>query len=416
MARFLKPLVRSGGYYPSNRWIPLVYAGGYTTANGGGEPEPLPIEKTIIGNPIHITDALAKPVQALSIALEPAQDLNGYDNPWPAGGGVNLLDPAKCSAVGPGGAYGLTVTHDQATAIWTISGTPTSQNASLGFNFCIYSDFSLSGKGYQVQAFPISGTPIRSFYGFRNEAENKIAIVIDTVANPTVNMTFKVSVAATAQTAWSPYSNICPISGYSEAKVYVSPTQDAQDATVYTIDLDGARYGGTLDVTTGKLTVDRAMVVYDGSEDETWYISSAWEKTNTAVFYSTTISGAYYPDWTDYRGMMTNLFLNATRNYIYNNDVECCGFSGMAVTSPSPTIRVLKTRANDVASFRSFLNSNNLQICYELATPQTYQLTPTEVTLLLGENNIWSDGEMTLTYLADGGRAVCQQPQRGRAY
>ena len=42
------------------------------------------------------------------------------------------------------------------------------------------------------------------------------------------------------------------------------------------------------------------------------------------------------------------------------------------------------------------------QVVYELATPQTYQLTPTEVTLLLGENNIWSDGEMTLTYLADG--------------
>ena len=161
----------------------------------------------------------------------------------------------------------------------------------------------------------------------------------------------------------------------------------------------GTVYGGTLDVTNGVLTVDRAMVVYDGSEDETWNISSAWGKTNTAVFYSTAISGAYYPDWTDYRGMMTNLFLNATRNYIYNNDVECCGFSGTVVTSPSPTIRVLKTRANDVASFRSFLNSNNLQFCYELATPQTYQLTPTEVTTLLGDNTIWADtGDVSVTY------------------
>ena len=159
------------------------------------------------------------PVKDLTVAVEPVQDLHGYNNPWPAGGGVNLLDPAKCSAVGQGGAYGLTVTHDQATAIWTISGTPTLQNASLSFNFCTYSDFSLSGKGYQVQAFPISGTPIKSLYGFRNEAENKIAIIIDTVANPTVNMTFQVSVAATAQTAWSPYSNICPISGWSEVTV-----------------------------------------------------------------------------------------------------------------------------------------------------------------------------------------------------
>ena len=31
MARPLKPLIRGGGYYPSNRWTPLVYPGGYTT-------------------------------------------------------------------------------------------------------------------------------------------------------------------------------------------------------------------------------------------------------------------------------------------------------------------------------------------------------------------------------------------------
>lgn len=65
MARFLKPLVRSGGYYPSRRWTPLVYPGGYTTANGGEEPAPPPIEKTVTGNPIHILDALAKPAQAM---------------------------------------------------------------------------------------------------------------------------------------------------------------------------------------------------------------------------------------------------------------------------------------------------------------------------------------------------------------
>lgn len=401
MARFLKPLVRSGGYYPSRRWTPLVYPGGYTTANGGEEPAPPPIEKTITGNPIHILDALAKPTQALSVKLEPVQDLHGYSYPWPAGGGVNLLDPAKCSTIGQGGAYGLTVTHDQATAIWTISGTPTSQNASLAFNFCTYSDFSLSGKGYQVQAFPISGTPIKNVYGFRNEAESRIAIIIDTVANPTVNMTFKVSVAATAQTAWSPYSNVCPISGHSSVNVIVSPTLNKSDGTTYPIPLGQTVYGGTLDVLTGVLTVDRAVVTFDGSADETWTYSSSYAKTNTAVFYTSALTDAYYPDW-DYRGYITNLFLNATRNYLYSNDVECMGFTGSEGVSAFPTVRIFKTRASNETEFRSFLNNNPIQFCYKLATPQTYQLTPQQVELLLGENNIWSDGEMTLTYLADG--------------
>ena len=35
---------------------------------------------------------------------------------------------------------------------------------------------------------------------------------------------------------------------------------------------------------------------------------------------------------------------------------------------------------------------------YELATPQTYQLTPQQVTLLLGENHVRSDGAITLQY------------------
>jgi hypothetical protein len=33
----------------------------------------------------------------------------------------------------------------------------------------------------------------------------------------------------------------------------------------------------------------------------------------------------------------------------------------------------------------------NLQLVYELATPITYQLTPTQVKSLLGSNNVWAD-------------------------
>lgn len=40
MARPLKPLVRGGGYYPSRKWTPLVYPGGYTTMDGGSDAIP----------------------------------------------------------------------------------------------------------------------------------------------------------------------------------------------------------------------------------------------------------------------------------------------------------------------------------------------------------------------------------------
>ena len=44
------------------------------------------------------------------------------------------------------------------------------------------------------------------------------------------------------------------------------------------------------------------------------------------------------------------------------------------------------------------------QFVCELATPQTYQLTPTEVALLNGTNNVWCDtGDVEVTYKADVG-------------
>lgn len=69
MARPLKPFIRGGGYYPSNKWTPLVYNGGYTTMNGGEQPEPpTPVYwKTITGvSPLTLANALAHSIKSLT--------------------------------------------------------------------------------------------------------------------------------------------------------------------------------------------------------------------------------------------------------------------------------------------------------------------------------------------------------------
>jgi hypothetical protein len=51
-----------------------------------------------------------------------------------------------------------------------------------------------------------------------------------------------------------------------------------------------------------------------------------------------------------------------------------------------------------LADYRTYLASNPFQLCYELATPLTYQLTPTQIEALTGANNIWaSSGDVTVT-------------------
>jgi hypothetical protein len=45
-------------------------------------------------------------------------------------------------------------------------------------------------------------------------------------------------------------------------------------------------------------------------------------------------------------------------------------------------------------------NGDGLYLCYALATPQTYHLTPLQVRALIGQNHIWADtGETMVTYL-----------------
>ena len=66
MARSLRPLVRGGGYYPSNGWTPLVYPGGYTTMNGGGEPTPSVVWVTVSGSsPLALVNAASSNIKKL---------------------------------------------------------------------------------------------------------------------------------------------------------------------------------------------------------------------------------------------------------------------------------------------------------------------------------------------------------------
>ena len=137
----------------------------------------------------------------------------------------------------------------------------------------------------------------------------------------------------------------------------------------------GTVYGGTLDVTNGVLTVDRAIV--DGG-DLTW---TYWTGNN---FYSTTISStktanatndilcSVYPNGNiSTKGIYNMVESNAQKGYVYINDSDYSHDS---------------TGASQLKS-----DLEGSKICYRLKTPTTYNLTPTEVKTLLGINNIFAD-------------------------
>jgi len=133
----------------------------------------------------------------------------------------------------------------------------------------------------------------------------------------------------------------------------------------------GTVYGGTVDVVSGLLTVDRAIVVFDGTE--------SW---NYSAYYHCVVCDKRIDD------IQINVpVVNYQNNYgIYCRRSSVSSKQIQVGTSTNP-IEVVASSADE---WKALLQVNPLQVVYELATPLTYQLTPQEVVTLVGENNIFS--------------------------
>ena len=190
------------------------------------------ISEQLEGELVSFKAAYAVPLKALSVALAPIQDLNGYASPWPAGGGKN-----KLMAFAAGTVNGATVTisadgrmvisggfspyranasdvHLAAgTYMFSVAYTAGSINAGLQFEIkdsggttVADSIISISsGDSYQIKsvsvAIPSDGDYHFSMYTSAAMTGLTLGIMLE---------------AGSTATDFAPYENICPISGHSE--------------------------------------------------------------------------------------------------------------------------------------------------------------------------------------------------------
>ena len=171
--------------------------------------------KTVSGNIATFEDgADNRRIRKIVGTIEPVQDLHGYDAPWPAGGGVNQYDNSLVTFWDKG--YGLL--FEPAGQYIRCHGTYTGTSATLSLRACIFNNSAgLTG----VVGFPISGFNTE-LYRIRLY-DNNIAIdFVNMVQNTAYDFVLAVVVYDTslsAPTAWTPYSNECPISGWTGANV-----------------------------------------------------------------------------------------------------------------------------------------------------------------------------------------------------
>lgn len=428
-----------------------------------------------------ITDGTALLMPSLKVGIEPVQDLHGYDHPWAGGAGKNLFDKAQTFIKDK---Y-IDVNGDiqNTTYGWEISDYIPLKNNT---NYYI-SGNNVTGASAYNALYDSDKNLVRTFgylSGNHNGAfttdVNEFYIRICTQDSVINNV--QVEEGSTA-TSYEPYSNICPISGWTAANVtrtgknlckmfadgyvpsinggilvpasdsrsdfipivpntrytfsanvssltmytfyydkdknflsyqngsgiisYDSPansafamlragvpqvsnfdfqfekgvrtTYEPYNGTTYNIQFtDGDNpltvYGGTLDVTTGELVVDRVMVDL-GTLNYSYYSGNLFTAliTNLKPVPNSRLCNALCSIYVAEQG---NRYASIDGSFV-------AGFNN------APTLAIHDSRFTDATDFKTAMNG--VQLVYELATPLTYHLTPTQVRTLVGNNNIRAD-------------------------
>lgn len=352
---------------------------------------------TYTGDVVQFDGVTGASITSLSTTISPSQDLHGYANPWPAGGGVNKLEINSAIA----GTYNqctFTVADDGTIRV---SGTPTQQTrrALTTQTFSGMGTLVLSGTmptGMRIFCRRIGGGST-SYPTLANGATldtdtytfDSFALEVNTTFDGTaVDLRLQIE-SGSSPTSWSPYSNICQISGRTGLSVYVGPTTAQADATTYAVDWTseaGTVYGGTLDVVTGVLTVDRLCIT--PTADALQSINSY----GIANFRCILPYAASTIDAEKRNSICSALKYQTT----LASNTEEAGF--LLSNSYALYIRLPQEIASTVADANAWVESNNVQYVYILATPLTYQLTAQEIEVLVGKNNVWtSSGPVSVT-------------------
>ena len=272
------------------------------------------VQKTASGAIVTITDAAAKPAVGLTVGIEPVQDLHGYDHPWPAGGGVNKF---AYNSNGDITSRNPNLTRVYSESQVTLSGTVTTVNGTT-FEQDITSLVATLGT-VVVKSVLLAGTndttiiPRMYIYNENNVVQRRqntyfaysftytegwtyrMALWVNSTASSgdACNVTIGTQIeAGTTESAYAPYSNICPIDGHNQVTISHSG-EDTSDPETLTIPFGSTIYGGTHNVKTGVMTVTDAKIPSYAGETlpSTWisdrdeYIEGETPTTGAQVVY-----------------------------------------------------------------------------------------------------------------------------------
>lgn len=465
------------------------------------------------------------PMLSLKAQIEPVQDLNGYDSPWPAGGGKNKFNPNSITWkkwVLISNVFKV-ASDSEASISFSVSGetisiTTTSVYRGIGFaidavDYDRVVSITNSNIGLVIlySAYEDNATVINS--GATScliPANTSGFIAIRVNSASTVSFNEQIESGSTAS-AWSPYSNECPISGHTEVKVQkrgknlwggeqladdivaIVPgaVKDANAKTVTYlasnvvskvllrgIFKENTQYTFFLSQATGSNSVNMMLIYTDGTSGyfnqrittsaigkTVSHVEGVWASGRSILNYDEcgVFEGVLTAnDFEPYQGeTITQEFVDGQGNTltVYGGESEIvrgklkvdramvdlgtltwtyigkfyAPLDGAKIPATQQTVPDIMCLCYFASNYHSLVNAivdkaigidpngnayvrdsaysnaaafkaamSGVQLVYELATPQTYQLTPQEVRTFLGQNNIWADtGDTEVVYRAD---------------
>lgn len=273
----------------------------------------------------------------------------------------------------PGKAYSPVIVEVPEPTLITKSITANGTYSASDDNADGYSSVTVAVEGFKKKSIANTPTDIASFN--------------DGTANPMPSLEISIEPVQSGSGDPSP-SNVRPISGWSGANVTVTddlttPTETHTTSIPFHDNSDNpiTVYGGTLNVTSGELRVTHGYVDLG---------SLNWSRGDTGItgryrFTTQSLRSAIIATPSSVvADLTTSIYITVKGDTGWASDIDnviwCDNYKDINVVNSSYT---------DATAFKTAMNG--AQLVYPLATPITYQLTPAQVSTLLGQNNIFAD-------------------------
>lgn len=182
-------------------------------------------------------------------------------------------------------------------------------------------------------------------------------------------------------------NNVRPISGWNN----VSVTNDSSGQGL-TAELPETVYGGSLDWTTGLLTVSKEKLIVDGVNKK---VTSVTQHGNGRYYAVTSLPHSSVRTLDRPDNPLSDRFIAIGGVVEGGCYVAGSGNKSLVFTLTDQTLTT-------VEAVNAWLVDNPTTFVYDLAEPYAIQITPQQITLLKGTNNVWSNsGDTAISYVAD---------------